>query len=946
MCTRYRLGDSAGICTSYGRIGAAQEKMGNHSAALESLTLQLSLAEEIESLNEQISAVGNLGVTCRSLERYDQAATYFQEQLRLSKEGKDIAGQINAYGNMSVLFRKMGRHDEAMDMLSKQLEVADDALPSNPSTPLREGPQSTCAAPHTQPGAIALPNDVMSTEQPHVVATRTPRMDGDKTCVKKELSTTVEGSNSTGAALSTQPGDIALPNDERSKEQPRVVASRKLRMDGKETSAEVEFGHRCTTVEEQNLAEKVKVPKLCRSAPPFHVPKDPVQTSEKLDPNGGDQRAKAMEHAKSVLQALSMMAREGEEPRPADSRKLTDADVSTAAEMTGDRKPAPAKSKSALVDRTNSASRRQELDGASIGGDSKASGKRRDGDAAAGPERLHGGTMAVCTEEAAPKAAPEMQSVVTQDPAACLQEQELKDTARRAAQRLARKLDDLCKQKDWNGALALEKRVLKCVHDTEGMSPRLAVFMYGRLAIAYEQQGSCPEAAIGLHGKIIQLARSLGDSNLEAATLECKADGCISLDDYEGASAALTRLVELLDKLGDDQALLDSYAKLFDVYGKLGHRIKMLDTIRKLLSRTERAGDLLAQGAALTKMAQALSVMGNFEEARRTRATARSVQTKAVQHYSTQLSSGDSRVQAAACVKLATVYKDLGRHTEAIDMRAKAKILAARLGALPMERVRTHPGTMPFDFDPQDNSIEESEQESSSMSDDDEFPAPSPPTLPRLTPAALSRKGSQDPVQHGAAGSEQSTPSPFATGNLSPECPPEDQEAPNTNKRSENPPLVAGPTPESSPVARTPQDKVRRIAGPTPESSPGPHAPQDQVIAAHILKANDMCEDTMDDMSKMESAVLELLRLCQNEEWKTAASMHGRMVPVAAKLAESEPRMASSIYGNLGFALESLAEEVENPADGLTLWMEAITMHQRARSIACRSVPYALLSFA
>ena len=102
----------------------------------------------------------------------------------------------------------------------------------------------------------------------------------------------------------------------------------------------------------------------------------------------------------------------------------------------------------------------------------------------------------------------------------------------------------------------------------------------------------------------------------------------------------------------------------------------------------------------------------------------------------------------------------------------------------------------------------------------------------------------------------------------------------------------------------------------------------------------------MEDMSKMESAVLELLRLCQDEEWNRAASMHGRMVPVAAKLAESEPRMASSIYGNLGFALESLAEEVENPADGLTLWMEAITMHQSARSIACRSDPCALLAFA
>ena len=184
--------------------------MGNHTAALESLTLQLSLAEETENLNEQISAVGILGVACRSLQRYDEAATYFQKQLRLSKEGNDTAGKINAYGNMSVLFRKMGRHNEAMEMLSKQLDVADDAVPSNPSTPMGGCPQSTSGAPTTQAGDIALPNDENSNEKPLKGVSRKLTMAAEET----DVDTILESLQSTSGAPSTQPGDIAPPNDE------------------------------------------------------------------------------------------------------------------------------------------------------------------------------------------------------------------------------------------------------------------------------------------------------------------------------------------------------------------------------------------------------------------------------------------------------------------------------------------------------------------------------------------------------------------------------------------------------------------------------------------------------------------------------------------------------------------------------------------------------------
>ena len=122
------MGDAAGICKTHGSLGSVYEKAGDHAAALEALTKQMRMAEEIGNLEEQCAAMGSLGLTLRSLGRYDDAVAMFGRQLKMSQDTGDVAGQIHAHGSLSVLFRKLGRHAEAMDMLSQQLELADDAV--------------------------------------------------------------------------------------------------------------------------------------------------------------------------------------------------------------------------------------------------------------------------------------------------------------------------------------------------------------------------------------------------------------------------------------------------------------------------------------------------------------------------------------------------------------------------------------------------------------------------------------------------------------------------------------------------------------------------------------------------------------------------------------------------------------------------------------------------
>lgn len=819
----HRLGDADSICRTHGRIGATQEKLGNHLAALESLNLHLSFAEEIDCVNEQIAAMSNFGIALRSLQRYDEAAEYFEKQLRLSQEAHDVAGQINAYGNISVLYRKMGRHSEAMDMLSKQLKVADDVVPSNPSTPAKE--DSPHAAPWQHPTAWD------------------------------------------SAQKAASPENTSL-------EKPGLVPCRKLDMEAQINSESHEQPEE--NIDDSILLKPSEVATtICRHVPNVNHPEGQVKLAGACQHDTDQQKAKAIEHAKSVLQLLTSEAARDDGANASGGKELT----------------------------TN---------------------HKEEAETTVGVEKLQDGITFV-DEEVAAQPPPRLSA----DTETVDQESEVHHKLLVRAQRLARHLDSLCQKNDWNSALKLEKRAEQCVANPEAIPPRLALVIYGRLALAFEQHGSRLESAVDMHGRIIPLAHALGDRHLEAAACECKADGCISLQDYANAASALTRLLELLEFLGDKQACVDACAKLADVYDKMGSRIKMLDTIRKLLRCSERSGDLMSQGAALTKMAQALSLMGHFEEARKTRATARSVQLKAIKHYSSQLSSGGSREQAAACAKLATVYKELGRHTEAIDMRAKAKGLALNFGSTPPLERRAHPGSMFFHFDAPSS---ETVQEDTDSSDEADCAA-SPIALPRLSPEAMRcMTASQTRNGHRMAQNEHQVPVSEQAAKADPATP-------------ERSPLPASPLYESRAQPKVKPEVQRRVAGPTPESSPGGRAPQDKVTTSQISNLDDACSDPTQDMSKVETAVLELLRLCQEEEWENAAAMHGRMVPVAAKLAESEPRMALSIYGNLGFALESLAEDMEDSDKGTSLWIDAIGMHLRARAIACRSIAHALVSF-
>jgi hypothetical protein len=80
------------------------------------------------------------------------------------------------------------------------------------------------------------------------------------------------------------------------------------------------------------------------------------------------------------------------------------------------------------------------------------------------------------------------------------------------------------------------------------------------------------------------------------------------------------------------------------------------------------------------------------------------------------------------------------------------------------------------------------------------------------------------------------------------------------------------------------------------------------------------------------------MNFCVDELWEQAAAMHEVIVPLAASLVESEPRVALDMYSCLGIALQNVAPCKQEAEEAMPLWSDSIVMQQRARDVARRSL--------
>jgi tetratricopeptide (TPR) repeat protein len=545
-----------------------------------------------------------------------------------------------------------------------------------------------------------------------------------------------------------------------------------------------------------------------------------------------------------------------------------------------------------------------------------------------------------------------------------------------AHQLVAQPLGSDCRDQAWARAIAMKEVVLHIAESVESTKPDLAIILFGRLARAYEQSSSPGNvhAAIDLYDKVIKLANKLKMSAVEANAWLLKAEGLMLLNDYESAAKALTKQVILVERLQDTTAHVNACFKLAGVYTKIGMHIKTLDVLRTLLPLTERLGDMAAQGSALSFMAETLVKIGRFDDASQIRAKSRSVYNQAVQFYTSHLSSREHDKQATAYSKLAVLYKDLGRHTEAIDMLAKAKATQACVGARPEPTISSHPADLPYAFNLDvalDNASDDQvffcelqaqmcEGGECGKTDrrswlDSQPSRPEPVSGPTcvgqegMPPAEAKEESNKWTMSDQGTENFDALPEAWGPKNASAldsqshewvECEVdahmERQVDPGVQQEASSD-AECSRTPESdlhhSPQSLCNASPVRQMAGPTPSASPI-HVSCAVVQTPLALESDEQRQQPVAQDVAVNALVLQLLHLCEEEEWEKAAAMQPQMLPLACALPS---RIASAIYGNLGFALECLAQAADRQYEASTpLWGEAIAMHQKARHAAIR----------
>jgi hypothetical protein len=126
---------------------------------------------------------------------------------------------------------------------------------------------------------------------------------------------------------------------------------------------------------------------------------------------------------------------------------------------------------------------------------------------------------------------------------------------------------------------------------------------------------------------------------------------------------------------------------------------------------------------------------------------------------------------------------------------------------------------------------------------------------------------------------------------------------------------------------------VYRAAPPSPAEAATQFELFDELLPICIPSFPGSAKEEEETISEL---ISELVQLCEEEMWEHAGAMHGRMVGLAATLADYDVPRAVMIYSNLALALSNLADLSTEPVRSMSLWNEAIDMQDRVRNIAIR----------
>ena len=139
-----RLGDQAGTAASYHQLGILAQNRGDYDEAARQYQRSLDIKERLGDQAGTAASYHQLGILAQNRGDYDEAARQYQRSLDISEPLGDQAGMARIYGQLGILAQNRGDYDEAARQYQRSLDI---------SEPL--GDQAGTAASYGQLGILA-----------------------------------------------------------------------------------------------------------------------------------------------------------------------------------------------------------------------------------------------------------------------------------------------------------------------------------------------------------------------------------------------------------------------------------------------------------------------------------------------------------------------------------------------------------------------------------------------------------------------------------------------------------------------------------------------------------------------------------------------------------------------------------------------------------------------
>ena len=118
-----RLGDQAGMATSYGQLGVLAQLRGDHAEAARQTQRSLDISERLGNQDGMANSYHQLGRLAQDRGDYGEAARQTQRSLDIKERLGDQAGMARSYHQLGMLAQERGDYAEAARQYQRSLDI-------------------------------------------------------------------------------------------------------------------------------------------------------------------------------------------------------------------------------------------------------------------------------------------------------------------------------------------------------------------------------------------------------------------------------------------------------------------------------------------------------------------------------------------------------------------------------------------------------------------------------------------------------------------------------------------------------------------------------------------------------------------------------------------------------------------------------------------------------